>query len=107
MHWVGYDGWQGPFYPKSMAKSEFLKHYSSIFDITEINSTFYAISSQVITKKWNAETPHHFKFTAKLTQTITQAGQSLAILGAVFAINKITRHKIFAYAGTSSTIFVI
>lgn len=67
----GYDGWQGPFYPKSMAKSEFLKHYSSIFDITEINSTFYAIPSQVITKKWNAETPNHFKFTAKLTQTIT------------------------------------
>lgn len=67
----GYDGWVGPFYPKNMPKSEFLRHYSSIFDTTEINSTFYAIPNQSITKKWHADTPNHFKFTAKLPQIIT------------------------------------
>jgi uncharacterized protein YecE (DUF72 family) len=67
----GYDGWQGPFYPKNLAKSEFLKHYSSIFDITEINSTFYAIPNHTIARKWHLETPNHFKFTAKIPQIIT------------------------------------
>ncbi len=67
----GYDGWIGPFYPKNMPKSEFLKHYSSIFDTTEINSTFYAIPNQAVAKKWHADTPNHFKFTAKLPQIIT------------------------------------
>lgn len=67
----GYDGWQEPFYPKNLAKSDFLKHYSSIFDLTEVNSTFYAIPNGMVTKKWHSETPNHFKFTAKLPQIIT------------------------------------
>lgn len=67
----GYDGWQGPFYPKNLAKSEFLRHYSGIFDITEVNSTFYAIPNHTMVKKWHYETPNHFKFTAKLPQIIT------------------------------------
>lgn len=67
----GYDGWLGAFYPKNLPKSEFLRHYSSIFDITEVNSTFYAIPGVAITKNWAAQTPNHFKFTAKLPQIIT------------------------------------
>lgn len=66
-----YDGWQGPFYPKNLPRSDFLRHYSSIFDVTEVNSTFYAIPSDMMVKKWNSETPNHFKFTAKLPQIIT------------------------------------
>lgn len=67
----GYDGWLGSFYPKNMPKSDFLRHYSSIFDITEINSTFYATPNQTMTKKWHSETPNHFKFTAKLPRVLT------------------------------------
>jgi uncharacterized protein YecE (DUF72 family) len=67
----GYDGWQGPFYPKNLAKSDFLRHYSGIFDITEVNSTFYAIPNSIMVKKWHSETPNHFKFTAKIPQIIT------------------------------------
>ncbi|NDB63482.1 MAG: DUF72 domain-containing protein [Nitrosopumilaceae archaeon] len=67
----GYDGWQGSFYPKNLPKTDFLKHYSSVFDITEINSTFYAIPNVTIVKKWYSDTPNHFKFTAKLPQIIT------------------------------------
>jgi len=67
----GYDGWQGPFYPKSLSRSNFLRHYSTIFDVTEINSTFYAIPNDVMVKKWYSETPNHFKFTSKLPQIIT------------------------------------
>ena len=61
-----YEGWIGTFYPKIVKQSEFLKHYSSAFDITEIDSTFYRIPSQSISKKWFSDTPANFNFTAKL-----------------------------------------
>jgi len=66
-----YEGWSGPFYPKTMESSKFLKHYSSIFDITEINSTFYRVPHQFITRKWFASTPPDFVFTAKFPGKVT------------------------------------
>lgn len=66
-----YQGWSGTFYPKNMKSSEWLKYYSQIFDITEINSTFYRIPSQEIVRRWNAETPRHFRFSAKFPSIIT------------------------------------
>jgi uncharacterized protein YecE (DUF72 family) len=67
----GYDGWVGPFYPKNLPPAKFLSHYSSVFDITEINSTFYAIPKMPVVKKWYSDTPSRFKFTAKLPKIIT------------------------------------
>jgi uncharacterized protein YecE (DUF72 family) len=67
----GYGQWIGPFYPKNLPSSKFLNYYSSIFDITEINSTFYAIPQTAIVKKWSTEVPARFKFTAKLPKKIT------------------------------------
>jgi uncharacterized protein YecE (DUF72 family) len=66
-----YQGWIGPFYPKNMPSSDHLKHYSSTFDITEINSTFYKIPSGITTTKWYSQTPKDFTFTAKLPKVIT------------------------------------
>lgn len=66
-----YQGWIGPFYPKTMSPSNYLKHYSKIFDITEINSTFYKIPSGITTKNWYTQTPQDFTFTAKLPKIIT------------------------------------
>ncbi len=66
-----YSGWSGPFYPKTMEISKFLKHYSSIFETTEINSTFYRVPNQFITRKWFSDTPSDFVFTAKFPGKIT------------------------------------
>ena len=66
-----YQGWSGRFYPKNLKNSDWLKYYSKIFDITEINSTFYKIPNQDITSRWNADTPRHFRFTAKFPSIIT------------------------------------
>ena len=66
-----YQGWSGTFYPKKLKSSEWLKYYSQIFSITEINSTFYKIPSQEIVRRWNADTPRHFRFTAKFPSVIT------------------------------------
>lgn len=66
-----YHGWVGPFYPRSMPSSSYLRQYSGIFDITEINSTFYKIPSQYTTKKWFSDTPKDFVFSAKMPKQIT------------------------------------
>ena len=66
-----YQGWSGTFYPKNLKSSEWLKYYSQIFSITEINSTFYKIPSHEIVRKWSTDTPRHFKFTAKFPSIIT------------------------------------
>ena len=66
-----YQGWSGTFYPKNLKSSEWLKYYSQIFEITEINSTFYRIPSQEIVKRWNTDSPRHFRFTAKFPSIIT------------------------------------
>jgi uncharacterized protein YecE (DUF72 family) len=66
-----YDGWSGTFYPKKLARSDWLQYYSKIFSITEINSTYYKIPDTNITKKWSSSTPNSFQFTAKFPSIIT------------------------------------
>ena len=66
-----YQGWSGTFYPKNLESSKWLKYYSRLFDITEINSTFYRIPAQEIVRRWNTDTPRHFRFTAKFPSIIT------------------------------------
>jgi len=66
-----YEGWSGTFYPSRLQSSEWLSYYSKIFDITEINSTYYQIPNQFLTKKWYVDTPADFRFTAKFPGKIT------------------------------------
>ena len=66
-----YQGWSGTFYPKNLKSKDWLRYYSQIFEITEINSTFYRIPSQEIVRRWDADTPRHFRFTAKFPSVIT------------------------------------
>lgn len=54
-----------------MKSSDWLKYYSQIFDITEINLTFYKIPEKSITKRWHDDTPENFRFTAKFPKIIT------------------------------------
>ncbi|MFM7861742.1 MAG: DUF72 domain-containing protein [Candidatus Nitrosotenuis sp.] len=35
-------------------------NYTSIFDVNEVNSTFYPIPNDMIVKKWHFETQNHF-----------------------------------------------
>jgi len=80
-----YKGWSGVFYPKNLKSSEWLKYYSRIFDITEINSTFYRIPAQEIVRRWNADTPRHFRFTAKFPSIITHEKRLNKINSEVFS----------------------
>lgn len=70
-----YEGWKETFYPKNMDSNQYLQFYSSIFEITEINSTFYRIPSVSMAEKWNRDTPENFQFTAKIPKLITHEGR--------------------------------
>jgi uncharacterized protein YecE (DUF72 family) len=67
----GYSEWQGTFYPKTIKQKDWLRHYSGIFDITEVNSSFYHLIPKSMAAKWNNETPDNFRFSLKFPQSIT------------------------------------
>jgi len=80
-----YQGWSGTFYPKNLKSSEWLRYYSQLFDITEINSTFYRIPSQEIVRRWKEDTPRHFRFTAKFPSIITHEKKLERVNSEVFS----------------------
>jgi uncharacterized protein YecE (DUF72 family) len=80
-----YQGWSGTFYPRNSKSQDWLRYYSQIFEITEINSTFYRIPSQEIVRKWNADTPRHFRFTAKFPSIITHEKRLEKVNSEVFS----------------------
>ena len=80
-----YQGWSGTFYPRNLKSSQWLKYYSQLFDITEINSTFYRVPAQEIVRRWDADTPRHFRFTAKFPSLITHEKRLEKVNSEVFA----------------------
>jgi uncharacterized protein YecE (DUF72 family) len=66
-----YTSWQGPFYPKGIENSKWLKYYSKVFNYVEIDSTFYRIPNELMVKNWYRRTPGNFRFTAKFPKVIT------------------------------------
>jgi uncharacterized protein YecE (DUF72 family) len=70
MGW-SYEDWVGPFYPVGAPASEFLPRYARVFDLTEVDSTFYRTPSPFLTRRWAAVTPPGFRFTAKIPREVT------------------------------------
>jgi uncharacterized protein YecE (DUF72 family) len=66
-----YTSWQGPFCPKDVENSMWLKYYSKIFNYVEIDSSFYRIPNEFMVKNWYKRTPENFRFTAKFPKVIT------------------------------------
>ncbi len=66
-----YKQWVGPFYPSGTQPSDYLKVYSKIFDLVEIDSSFYSIPDIRTVEKWKSSVPESFTFTAKMPQTVT------------------------------------
>jgi uncharacterized protein YecE (DUF72 family) len=61
----------GPFYPKGIENSKWLKYYSKVFNYVEIDSTFYRIPNEFMVKNRYKRTPENFRFTAKFPKVIT------------------------------------
>jgi len=66
-----YKDWVGPFYPKQLEKARYLPYLSKIFDIVEINSTFYNLPTESMVINWKNRVPENFRFVVKVWQKIT------------------------------------
>jgi uncharacterized protein YecE (DUF72 family) len=66
-----YDGWKGTFYPGKLPQSRWLEYYASIFNVVEVDSTFYTMPRPDIVKRWREKTPAGFSFAPKLFMGIT------------------------------------
>ena len=66
-----YKDWVGVFYPKLLERHHRLEFYANIFDIIEINSTFYNVPNKTTVINWYNQVPANFKFAVKVWQKIT------------------------------------
>ncbi len=66
-----YPDWLGAFYPTGSKSAEYLQTYSRVFDLVEIDSSFYRTPTAQTVKQWKEKTPNNFLFTSKLPGKIT------------------------------------
>ena len=84
-----YTAWRGGFYPPDARPDEFLGLYSSRLPSVELNTTFYRLPSDEVFRRWAADTPPEFRFTAKMNRRVVGGdlgflapfGERLRILG--------------------------
>jgi uncharacterized protein YecE (DUF72 family) len=74
--WVGcsgwsYDDWRGPFYSADTAPGEYLSRYARVFDVAEVDSSFYRPPTPFLVRRWADQTPDGFRFTLKLPRDVT------------------------------------
>jgi uncharacterized protein YecE (DUF72 family) len=62
----------GEFYPAEAKTAEArLRHYASLFDTVEVDSTYYAVPDPRTTWLWGMRTPDHFTFHIKVYGALT------------------------------------
>jgi uncharacterized protein YecE (DUF72 family) len=66
-----YNHWKGPFYPKNLPKTDFLKFYADHFHTVEINNSFYQLPTEKSCIKWRDNSPEGFIFSVKASRYLT------------------------------------
>lgn len=66
-----YPHWRGPFYPRDLAKPDWLAFYAQRFSSVEVNSSFYGFPSEKSVRNWLDSVPPHFRFALKASRYIT------------------------------------
>jgi uncharacterized protein YecE (DUF72 family) len=61
------------FFPAEYQDKSRLRYYSSLLNSLEVNSTFYKLPLARTVEKWAQDVPEYFKFTFKLSKSITHA----------------------------------
>ena len=114
-----YPDWVGNFYPIDSKSSEFLKLYSQVFDIVEVDSSFYRSPSAASVRQWKEKTPANFLFTVKMPKRITHELKldgiekelsyfegSLKILGAKLAAVTVQLPPVFRFVHLRTEVLV-
>jgi uncharacterized protein YecE (DUF72 family) len=66
-----YNDWRERFYPRDIARKDWLSWYSKQFLSTEINGSFYRTPSIKAVQTWRDRTPAKFRFAWKASKFIT------------------------------------
>ena len=62
----------GAFYPrKSMSAEARLRFYAGVFDVVEVNASYYAIPDVLTVRRWTERTPPGFLFHVKAWSLMT------------------------------------
>ena len=72
-----YKEWKGPFYPKEVPASGFLRYFAERLPTVEINNTFYRMPTAKLVDGWLGEVPPTFTFAVKAPQRITHIAKLL------------------------------
>jgi uncharacterized protein YecE (DUF72 family) len=70
-----YNDWVGEFYPRGLARRDWLNHYAREFNALELNSTYYAIPKLSILEAMIRKTGEGFLFSVKANQEMTHQRQ--------------------------------
>ena len=66
-----YADWRERFYPRGLPQRRRLEHYASVFDVVELNSSFYRLPRPDAVSRWVQETPSGFCFVVKVSRYAT------------------------------------
>ncbi|ADQ05862.1 protein of unknown function DUF72 [Caldicellulosiruptor hydrothermalis 108] len=66
-----YSHWKGIFYPENLPSAKRFEFYTTYFQTTEINSSFYRLPQEKIILNWYSSSPDSFVFSLKAPRTIT------------------------------------
>ena len=70
---------------KGLPSSQWLKHYSGVFNTVELNSTFYRVPQLKSLKNYRSQTPADFRFSVKVNRTITHLRKLVGCKGEIDA----------------------
>lgn len=74
-----YADWVGSFYPAGTPATQWLALYAQAFSTVELDTTFYRPPTERMLAAWQARTPEHFQFAAKVPRTITHAARLVGV----------------------------
>lgn len=87
-----YDDWLGPFFPRGLARPNWLSFYSHHHDSIEMNTTFHAVPSIDRVKAWRDSVPTNFRFAIKVNKRITHELPLRDATGEMKAFIDVVRH---------------
>jgi uncharacterized protein YecE (DUF72 family) len=89
--WI-YGDWDGIFYPENLQSKDKLQYFSSHFNTTEINYSFYHLPRPKTYENWYDQTPKNFVFAVKTSRYITHIKRLIDVKDAWKQFLKNTLH---------------
>jgi len=66
-----YADWRGAFYPEDLPTAQWLSYYATVFDVVEINNTFYHLPKESTFDEWREAVPSRFRFLPKVSRYLS------------------------------------